>query len=65
MDEAWRVFTVAILALLAIGAVMLLVGEPAGAPDTGNKPGGHIVGHGAADLTATIAFRGSIDDLRP
>ena len=54
MDETWRVFTVAIIALLAIGAVMLLVGKPAGAPDTGNKPGGQTVGHGAADLTATI-----------
>ena len=64
MDATWRVFTVAILALLAIGAVMLLVGKPAGAPDTGNKPGGQTVGHGAADLKATYrAIRGS-NDLR-
>lgn len=66
MDATWRVFTVAILALLAIGAVMLLVGKPAGDPDTGNKPGGQTtIGAGAADLNATIAIGGSIDDLRP
>ena len=41
---------------------MLLVGKPAGAPDTGNKPGGQTVGHGAADLKATYrAIRGSND----
>lgn len=61
MDETWRIFTAAILAGMAAAAVMLLARDP----DTGSKPGGHIVGHGAADLTATIAFRGSIDDLRP
>lgn len=50
MDATWRVFTMAIVALLAVAAVMLLAREP----DTGRKPGGKNVGHGAADLTATI-----------
>lgn len=59
MDHTWRIFTNAILVLLAVAAVMLLVGKPAGAPDTGNKPGGQTtIGAGAADLKATIAIIG-------
>lgn len=50
MDATWRVFTTAVIALLAIAAVMLLARDP----DTGSKPGGQTVGHGAADPTATI-----------
>lgn len=54
MDETWRIFTAAVLLGLLAAAIMLLVSDP----DTGSKPGGHIVGHGAADLNATIAIRG-------
>lgn len=61
MDQTWRIFTAAILAGMAAAAVMLLAREP----DTGRKPGGKNVGHGAADLTATITIRGSSNDLRP
>ena len=50
MDATWRFFTAAIIALMAVAAVMLLASHP----DTGSKPGGHIVGHGAADPRATI-----------
>lgn len=61
MDDTWRIFTAAILAGMAAAAVMLLARNP----DTGNKPGGQTVGHGAADLTAIDhALRGS-NDLRP
>lgn len=50
MDATWRVFTVAIIVLMVAAAAMLLSTYP----DTGGKPGGHIVGHGAADPRATI-----------
>ena len=50
MDETWRIFTVSILLGLLAAAIMLLASHP----DTGSKPGGHIVGHGAADPRATI-----------
>lgn len=60
MDETWRVFTAAVLLGLLAAAIMLLSSNP----DTGNKPGGPTVGHGAADLNATYrAIRGS-NDLR-
>lgn len=59
----WKWISAAFIAVistpLGAAAVMLLVGKPAGAPDTGNKPGGiPTIGAGAADLKATIAIRG-------